>query len=237
MPWREPSKGIRRKDVANDLFDRHGVPRCQHCGGVGITNLAGDGFYYDQRGEPRIRFRCALGQRTGFADCGKDQSIACSEDWRMLLPIDLTEELYYAAKGASKNREHSHRDSRSRGAVAGRDYSSRLKRMNINAHRLRGAAQLLLDWFRVNLRQGWLTAPGLEVKRNTQGPVRMDGGKWWRRVLATRKRLGLNLPEGPVADKTRTMNTNLPPPDILDPGDEVDQPPPPEAGRCDYRPF
>jgi hypothetical protein len=237
MPWREPSKDVRRKDVANDKFDRHGVPRCQHCGAVGITNLAGYGFHYDQRAEPRIAFRCSLGKRTDFADCGKRQTIACSENWTMLLPIDLTEEVYYAVKGASKNREHSHRDSRSRGAVAGKDYTSRLKRMNINAHRLRGAAQMLLDWFRISLRHAWLTADGLQVKLNTEQPVRIDGGKWWQRVLDTRRRLGLNLPAGAIADKARTMNAKLPPPDGPDPGDEVDAPPPPDSGDRDYRPF
>jgi hypothetical protein len=234
MPWREPHKGRRRKDMANEKFDRHGVPRCKYCGATGVTTVPGHGFYFDGNDQPRIAFRCSLGARPGHPNCDRRQSIKCAEEWRMLLPLGLHEEPHYALKSSHKNREHSHRDARSRNAVAGNDYASRLKRRGLDAHRLRGAAQMLLDWFRLCLRHNWLSHPQSPVRVNPLAPVQRRGGAWWEKVLAARQRFALNLPDGSTAVRARTMNTNLPPPGGPDLGDESDLPP---LDRSDERPF
>ena len=43
------------------------------------------------------------------------------------------------------------------------------------AQRLRASAALLLDWFRLNLRQGWLAPIDLAVQPNTFEPERLSG--------------------------------------------------------------
>jgi len=83
FPWRKPNGSVTsREEVDRDEFDRHGIPRCRHCGGPGTLKGAGLGFH-QPRGEPVLRFRCKLGLTAG---CNAIQQISCSIDPRTLVP-------------------------------------------------------------------------------------------------------------------------------------------------------
>jgi len=45
----------------------------------------------------------------------------------------------------------------------------------VPAQRLRASAALLIDWFRLNLRQGWLEPIDLELQPNPSEPERLSG--------------------------------------------------------------
>ena len=177
IPWRVWSAGMTRIDVRCELFDEHGVPRCLHCGGPGDQISAGLGLYFD-RGEPRSRdqaaafSRCSVVARRASShralverferqlphtkECKRAQSIACAEDWRMLTPLSRLSGLYHALRRSHQSFEHVHRHWRDRYSSAGKNLHSRLKRRGIGAQRLRSDAALVIEWFRLCLRHGWL---------------------------------------------------------------------------------
>jgi hypothetical protein len=70
--------------------------------------------------------------------------------------------------------------------------------LRIPCQKLRAAAALLIEWFRICLRHGWLKADGLKVRRNdNEVEERMDRGNMLAsRLEDLRVRLGLNLPYG-----------------------------------------
>ena len=171
-PFRKRTKGEKLVDRRTDAFDEHGVPRCKFCGGPGDQTSRGFGLAFDSAGEPHIRFSCLL-QLTH--DCQKPQSIGCAEDWVQLLPLSRETELYHAVRHAHHNKEGLFQHDRRRYAVAGKEGLGRLCRSGIEAHRLRACAALLLNWFRISLRQGWLDPVELTVSRNTSEPVRLSG--------------------------------------------------------------
>lgn len=206
IPWREPAPGRRRRDMRSDEFDEHGVPRCKHCGGETTTSNQGGGFarrqtlgfYIADNGDPRIRYMCALGttERCRTAT----PSISCSTEWRMLLPIGLTADLYFALKSGSKNKENIFYAWRQRYNVAANDKSSR-QRIRRRAHlELRAAFGLLIEWFRVCVRHGWLRIPGHE-RRNREPGFRRSGRTWLQRVLRSRARRGVAIPYGRYAER------------------------------------
>ena len=57
-PWRATDKNSRRRELEDAVADRHGVPRCRHCGAPGKTSGSGLGFLITDYGTPVIRFRC-----------------------------------------------------------------------------------------------------------------------------------------------------------------------------------
>jgi hypothetical protein len=191
-PWRKPTQHSTREDFDTELFDRHGIPRCQHCGGPGDIESVGLG-YYTARNQPRLRFRCQI---RVTADCAGTQSVACSKEWRMLLPISRRTELYHALARRDKNYERIFRHWRSRYLVAGNGVDARPKRPGIAWANLRASAALLLEWFRIALRHGWL---GSHRHRNHADPIRLKPGQRLKRVLGSRHRNGLDLPYGPAA--------------------------------------
>ncbi len=56
-----------------DEVDRHGVPRCRHCGGPGDTSGPGLGFHITAKKVPVISFRCMPRLASG---CGGVQQIS-----------------------------------------------------------------------------------------------------------------------------------------------------------------
>jgi hypothetical protein len=211
-PWRRTRHQTTRAELDSRWCDRHGVPRCQHCGGPGDFESAGLGFYF-ARTEPRIRFRCQL---RATSDCDKMQSVACAKEWRLLGPLSRRGELYHALGQRDKNYERVFRHWRARYRVAGNGVDSRPKRPGIAWANLRAAAALFLEWFRLSLRHGWT---GSHRRRNTAGPIRLKGTERLRRTLASRRKDGLDLPYGPAAVRlglaaTRTPRVRAgPPPD------------------------
>lgn len=193
IPWRVWTAGLKREDVRRDLFDEHGVPRCQTCGGPGDQLGPGLGLYFTREGEPRIRFRCVLLHTEA---CKELQSISCEEDWRMLIPLSRLTELYHALRRSHQNFERVHRHWRDRYSVAGKTVESRLKRRGIGVQQLRSDAALVIEWFRLCLRHGWLGS----ARRREPGDVKpTSGAERLARTLAARKKRRLNRPYGAPA--------------------------------------
>jgi hypothetical protein len=101
---------------------------------------------------------------------------------------------------------------RDRFAIAGKDPRGQLARPGVPPQRLRASVGLLLDWFRLSLRQGWLEPVELIVRPNDSEPERLSGRQDRRsgqviRVGVGTERLGellreraeanLELPYGP----------------------------------------
>jgi hypothetical protein len=185
----EPDRMVRRCDA----FDEHGVPRCKHCGGPGIQHGAKLGLAYDGRRHV-IRFRCQLGITP---ECLiQIQSVACREDYRMLLPISRLTETYQAMHAAQKNREGIWNARRERWVIGGVDLTGRLKRKGLGVHRLRNTLARVLEWFYLCLRHGWL---GAHPYRNPLQPRKRSGLKGVWSTLWARERYGTDLPYGSAA--------------------------------------
>ncbi len=192
IPWRQHRTVQSRADLDTDRFDRHGIPRCKHCGGPGDIESAGLGFYR-ARGEPRLRFRCQL---RCTPDCSQTQSIACSEEWRLLVPMSRRSPTYHALSQAGKNPERVFRHWRDRYSVNGNSVDGRPKRPGIAWQNLRASAALLLEWFRLSLRHGWI---GSHRRRNQSLPFPLRGNRRPGSTLSARLRHGLDLPYGQAA--------------------------------------
>jgi hypothetical protein len=199
-----------------DEFDEHGVPRCKHCGGEttmssdggGLARLQTLGTYKTDDGSPRLRFICALGT-TDRCRVGT-QSIACSKEWRMLLPIGLTTELYYALKSGSKNKENIFYSWRQRYNVAANDKSSRPRIRRRSHMELRAAFGLLIEWFRVCVRHHWVRIPD-HHRQNREPHYGRSVRPWLGRVLRSRLRRGVALPYGRYAERAGTLPGPDPP--------------------------
>lgn len=92
IPWRKGHNRTERHDY--DTHDRHGIPRCKHCGAESRFVR----FRVESSG-PRLWFKCAnetLSKRQ--AGCERIQSIQCNKDWRLLLPLWRTDPIYHELK-------------------------------------------------------------------------------------------------------------------------------------------
>jgi hypothetical protein len=103
-----------------DTHDRHGVPRCQHCGApTGFVRFSpGDLSKPDEHRKPRLWVRCMAGATDA---CTKTQTIACSSDYRMLVPLWRTDPLYHELKESHSTYEAQHDWWRDRYKVAADD--------------------------------------------------------------------------------------------------------------------
>jgi hypothetical protein len=203
FPWRKHGAVSEREQLDTERYDRHGVPRCQHCGGPGDTNSPALGLYTDRHGEPRLRFRCMLGLTK---ECGRVQSIKCSENWRLLVPLSRLSETYHQLGRGGKQSERVHSIVRTRYSAAGKDQTGRLKRFGLEAQQLRLNASLVLDWFRILLLNGWA---GSYKHVNSNTPRDCDGGHRLRATQRARERHHLNRPYGPVAHRLGLVKTPL----------------------------
>jgi hypothetical protein len=220
IPFRRTRAGDRQA-LRTDRYDEHGVPRCQHCGGEGDFTSPGLGLKV-QRDEPRLHFRCMLGHT---AACARVQSISCSQQWRLLNPLDRRADAYHAISRASRQRESTHHHVDRRGHVAGKDFATRPKRIGQPVQQLRSEVSRFLEWLRICLIRGWL--PGYHrttgVPSGEHAPVPLSAGDRTERVWAARRRKGLSLPYGPAAERLKLAAGGGGPPD--DPDDP------------DFRPF
>lgn len=194
-PERSLPGGRPWSDLRTDRWDEH-APRCQHCGGPSRAAAGpGEGFVLTGTGDPRLRYRCAIGWT---ADCAKLQSISCRREPRALLPIDRRQRLFHDLLQSHSHFEGIFDSWRDRYAVAGTSQATRSKRRgSIAAQKLRAAAALLAEWFRICLRQGYA---GNLRQRNTAQPERRAGGAQRLIKLRTyRQNEGLDLPYGSAA--------------------------------------
>lgn len=153
VPWRPGGGDGKRHD--KDTHDRHGIPRCKHCGGptTFIRFSVGDRSMAPEKRNPRLWVRCLIGGEDG---CAKDQTIGCSTDWRLLVPLWRTEGLYHKLKESHGAYEGAHDWWRDRYKVAADNLANRPKVRSIRWHRLRANVACLIDWLRICAREGWL---------------------------------------------------------------------------------
>ncbi len=210
LPGGKPWSDLRDDD---GRWDEHG-PRCKYCGGPSApASGPGEGFAITGSGDPRIAYRCALGWTE---DCRtKMQTISCRREYRALLPIGRRALLYHDLLASHRHFEGVFDAWRDRYAVSGTSNATRSKRrVAINAQRLRGAAALLAEWFRICVRQGYI---GNHSRLNPHQPVKRARGDRLRdKMKAYRRTHKLDLPIGPKAallpiGKPQTGNANAPP--------------------------
>jgi hypothetical protein len=196
-PWKKRRGKKNREDMRTDLYDEHGIPRCPYCGGEGDVDSAGMGLYFDHKNDPRLRFRCVTPHIT---ECTKIHSIACSKEWSLLVPLSRKTELYYAVRRLHGRFESIFDHWRDRYCAAGKNASSRLKRLGVEPQLARAHAGLLLEWIRLCLRHGWV---GSWKKRNEKEPFVYKAAAQLERVLKARMKRMLDLPYGAAAEKLK----------------------------------
>ncbi len=181
FPWR----GVERHD--KDTHDRHGVMRCKHCGGP--THQIKFSACRDKldpldpnKSKPRLWFRCIAG--TATPGCAKPQTITCSRDWRLLVPLARTEPLYQELRASHHAYEGVHAYWRDRYRVAADSRANRPKAVGINWHRLRANVACFVDWLRIAKLNGWLDPAAPATRR---GGVRRCKGDGERAALRIRK--------------------------------------------------
>jgi hypothetical protein len=197
IPYRKPFGGSasnrQRENTDTEHYDRHGIPRCKHCGGPSrYHNFAATP-------SPRLWFRCEL---PATDDCAKVQSIACSRDWATLLPLWRTEQAYFALKESHDTYERVHHLFRTRYRVGADNHALRPKRIGLPWQQLRANAALLVEWLRILHREGWLGSARLSKRgRGANSREQTHGSRFaWIKFLRFRNRAGLNRPYGPKAE-------------------------------------
>jgi len=205
MPFRKRNGVDRPHD--EETHDRHGVPRCQHCGGTTrfIRDVAAP--------YPRIWFRCesALGVPR-IPECVKDQSIACSKDWRVLTRLWQTDERYQELRASHSMYERIHSMWRKRWRVGGADVSSRPKRIGIACQNLRAQTALLIEWLLVCEREGWLTGRAQRRHQRERTSLRDRTAQYLGRLNTERRDDDLDHPYGPAAVRLRIKGASITPP-------------------------
>jgi len=227
MPYRPHNRQSPRQDA--ERYDRHGIPRCKGCGGPTLYHR------FAATPSPRLWFRCELAQTDA---CESVQSIACSHDWRTLLPMWRTEPAYFALKETHTAYERVHQLWRSRYRVGAEDHSLRPKRHGVACQQLRANAALLIEWLRIIWREGWLGS----ARRNPKRAFRQEP-RALSRLLEFRRRQGLTGHYGPAAEELGLGVAAGPTPPGDPPGDPPGFGPPDDgaamidAGTPDERPF
>jgi hypothetical protein len=189
IPWRKVNGQETRRD--QESHDRHGVPRCKHCGAPSTFVR----FRAVAQGKgPRLYFRCEL-QAT--AACKSEQSISCSKDWRLLIPLWRTEAAYHELEASHSNYERVHRHWRERYLVGGDSLANRPRRIGRDWQELRAQAALVAEWLVIAWREGWLDS----ARRNRKSATSLLklGQERAASLIRYRARIGLRLPYGAKA--------------------------------------
>ena len=193
IPYRIFNGRQHRYELEDHRVDRHGVPRCQHCGAEGTTQGRSLGFTITRSGTPIINFRCALGT---LPSCDAKQHVDCSHQWRLLQPVRRDELVYSQMRHAQSAYERVHGHTRRRYATSGRDPIVRDPRRGIGWQKLRAHAAMLLDWLGICARQGWLDG---RTKSNPREKQVLPEGEYRKQILASRRKRRLATPYGPAA--------------------------------------
>jgi hypothetical protein len=189
FPWRASGPEPERRDF--ETLDRHGIPRCKHCGSdTNFIRFSANG------GSPRLWYRCRL-QRTPA--CANDQTKATSHNWRLLIPLWRTDSLYHTLQASHESTERAHDDWRQRYKVAGDNRSIRPKRRGVLWQRLRSAAAMLIEWFRICYREGWLGSA--QTSKSYVKPPNGVGKKAALSLIKFRRDQRISTPYGPAAER------------------------------------
>jgi hypothetical protein len=199
VPFRKSNGHDHRRKHQTDDYDRHGVPRCKSCGGPTTP------YGFEGGDSPRLWFKC---DAPVTPECEKTKSIACSHDWRTLVPLWRTTEAYWALRKSGDEYERVHNLFRQRYRVAGDTHAIRPKRIGAPWQQLRANAALVLEWLRILCRQGWLDGHIL----NERSPVVQRNDEGLRRFMKSRNKLGLHRPYGAKAKALGLIPKPDPPP-------------------------
>jgi hypothetical protein len=178
MPYRRRGgKNSPLTPKATARWDEQGVPFCQHCGG-------GSDFvkFHIDRDMPRIWYRCALPQT---AACRRDQSINCAHDFSRLRPLWETHEAYAILSEAHSEYERVHDLNRDRYRIGPDCLALRPKRTGAGWQQLRASAAVVIEWLRVNFRQGWIGSRGRHAE-----PRQRTSKRVLEQTLKARQKLG-----------------------------------------------
>jgi hypothetical protein len=163
--------------------------------------------------QPRLWFRCMLGLTD---ECKKDQTISCSNNWRVLVPLPQTEALYQELAESHQTYEAAHRYFRDRYRVGSDSLGNRSKRVSIGCHRLRANVACLVDWLRIAARCGWLGSTRNKTRHPGKRRFKSRAEKAVARLADSRAFLGLSAAYGPAAVrlgfKPGKPPSDLPPP-------------------------
>lgn len=206
FPWRKSKGHTERYMVDCELYDRHGVVRCKHCGGptqfIGFSKTGGgygpkdqDGNYTKRRG-PRLTVQCIL--QLDDEKCPGRQTTYCENSWRMLLPLWRTSPTYMALRHSGRRYERVHQLWRGRYRVGSDDHALRPKRKGRECQQLRANAALVVEWLIILWREGWMPR---ERPRDIH-PERLvvdNPEKQLKSLLTRRENLQLDMPYGEVA--------------------------------------
>jgi hypothetical protein len=187
MPPRKRHKTWRPRDL--ETHDRHGVPRCKHCGGETVfVRFRCDPY-------PCLWVKCATGTLSGV--CAKEQRLSCATDWFSLTPLWQTSETYQELLASHSNMEGVHNDWRERYGVAPNTSSTRPARIGVAWQQIRSSFALFIEWFRICYREGWLGS----ARRNKGAAGRDEaivglGVRNLLQLMEERQALGLHLHYG-----------------------------------------
>lgn len=201
--YKQPGEYDDRSDEDNDDWDRHGVPRCRHCGGP-TTFMRFDQHHHSG---PRLVVRC----QTPLRGCPDDQRIQCSRKWRLLVPMWRNEPAYQALRGTHDQYERVHLHWRKRWRVGADDHELRPKRRGIECQQLRATAALIAEWLVILWREGWLGSARKRLRRNTGEPVTQDFTREAFEFDLYRRSMGLLFSYGSRAEKLELIPPDLPP--------------------------
>jgi hypothetical protein len=192
--WRRKHASITdRSQEATERWDQHGIVRCRYCGGPTRQvrfNVSED------RSSPRLWVKCQEAAPGSLCE-SREQTINCSEEWRMLIPMWRTSEPYLALEDTSRSFERVHHLWRRRYRVGSDTHELRPKRRGRACQQLRANVALIAEWLHIMWREGWLSS----ARRNTSQPVTNQGRKAAESLAAKRSQLGLDKPYGKVAVK------------------------------------
>lgn len=175
-----------------ETHDRHGIPRCKHCGAETVF------VRFKCEPYPCLWVKCSVGTVPG--KCGKEHRLRCAEDWYVLTPLWQTDETYQELLASHKNIEGVHDDWRDRYGVAPNSSGTRPGRIGAAWQQLRSSFALFIEWFRICYREGWLGS----ARRNNGTAGRDEGivakgGEFLLKLLEERQALGLHLHYGRAA--------------------------------------
>ena len=146
IPFRQRHGSDPRHAVATNELDRHGVPRCKHCGEPGNFVSTSGGA------QGRVWFKCSL---PSTPDCVRTQTIAHEHDVRRLLPIWRTSKVYGALRSQFGSHERLHETWRANFRSGGNNLRDRLRRPGLPWQQLHANAALVAQWVWVLIKLGW----------------------------------------------------------------------------------
>lgn len=149
-----------------ERWDEDGIPHCAHCKKEASYDLPGLGLFFTARKDGSetawLRYRCLIPESES---CEQVQKISCDDAPTALVPWSRLSGLYNDLRSQHHPLEGGFDVSRDNYAIAGKD-STCMPRAGVNVQRLHSHCGQALDWFKLNLRHGWLPAKEIRVKLN-----------------------------------------------------------------------